>query len=696
MAAQGRFATSWLQGKFGLGGPPAIQREDGSRTATIGEGFAELVSFWSRIWHREAGSEELDRLRAGTLTRGPPVRAHEWRLTAQDLQAAAASKRHGAAGPDGWTGEEVYAWPAYAWELFLDVWHRWAERDSWPRPMRCYRQIFMAKEKGEGAENFRPISIQSVFNRVVASAMARHPQVRHWIQSLITDDVHGAVAGRGVHTAVARLLQAWDGPTPVLVSMDLQKGFDMAAPSLMTGLLQHHGWPTLWARHLANAWHHQLRWLQHGNYLREHPIEVSTSTPQGDPMAPVAFVVLLAEAGRRLHDEVPQVAQALYVDDRNVIAADAPAAARVWAFWRGWTRRLGLAENSAKLRVVPKRSEEAAAAVRAGFAADRVTTQARVLGVDFIQTGSEEQPQTAANRWAAGSRIVARLASAGLAPGLKAGLARTRVTPLVTWGRWLSSPEDSQAFRLGTAVKFAVRGHRTASRDLVQLFHGHWMDLKFAGVHASFAALARALQFWTAQGLNYSGGQWFRQLCHDMQDLGWRRTLGGFQHSDLGHVEWPGPQLSAAFNRWIGRALHALRESWRRLRLSSFLGRPRIDSRLLGPAWPYSETVVRKARSQFAQAGQEQRGCLVGAVHSVARYRRIREEGLGMCPFCEAIVIPDWEHLAWQCPHFAQDRPFVPLAEHATRRDGLAARAHHGCGRRGGSESLGQGSESCA
>ena len=155
-----------------------------------------------------------------------------------------------------------------------------------------------------------------------------------------------------------------------------------------------------------------------------------------------------------------------------------------------------------------------------------------------------------------------------------------------------------------------------------------------------------------------------------MQDLGWRRTLGGFQHSDLGHVEWPGPQLSAAFNRWIGRALHALRESWRRLRLSSFLGRPRIDSRLLGPAWPYSETVVRKARSQFAQAGQEQRGCLVGAVHSVARYRRIREEGLGMCPFCEAVVIQDWEHLAWQCPHFAQDRPFVPLAEHATRRMG--------------------------
>ena len=79
---------------------------------------------------------------------------------------------------------------------------------------------------------------------------------------------------------------------------------------------------------------------------------------------------------------------------------------------------------------------------------------------------------------------------------------------------------------------------------------------------------------------------------------------------------------------------------------------------------------MKKARALFAAVGQEQRGCLVGAVFSVARYRRIREEALAECPFCSTPATPDWEHLAWNCAHFAAGRPAVPLAELATRRMG--------------------------
>ena len=71
--------------------------------------------------------------------------------------------------------------------------------------------------------------------------------------------------------------------------------------------------------------------------------------------------------------------------------------------------------------------------------------------------------------------------------------------------------------------------------------------------------------------------------------------------------------------------------------MTAFLARQRIDSRLLRPAWPYSEKVMKKARALFAAVGQEQRGCLVGAVFSVARYRRIREEALAECPFCSTL-----------------------------------------------------------
>ena len=60
----------------------------------------------------------------------------------------------------------------------------------------------------------------------------------------------------------------------------------------------------------------------------------------------------------------------------------------------------------------------------------------------------------------------------------------------------MTTPGFREAFKLGTAFKFAVRAHTTGSRDLLHLFQGHWADFRFAGIHASFCDLARALRFW--------------------------------------------------------------------------------------------------------------------------------------------------------------------------------------------------------
>ena len=76
-------------------------------------------------------------------------------------------------GPDRWSCAEIHAWPEHAWHIYLDIWQRWASRDQWPAQLSSYRQVFLAKDQGEGADSFRPISIQSVFNRVIATAMAR-------------------------------------------------------------------------------------------------------------------------------------------------------------------------------------------------------------------------------------------------------------------------------------------------------------------------------------------------------------------------------------------------------------------------------------------------------------------------------------------------------------------------------------------
>ena len=164
-------------------------------------------------------------LEPGCRQRGvgaPPVRhAHSWACHVVATfclgpSGGAAFNTHSAAGPDGWTGDEVHDWPVRAWTLFLDVWQRWAI---------------------------------SVFNRVIASAVAKRPQVRRWLQALVNDDVHGAI----------------------------QDGFNTEGT------------------------------------FRKDQSRLPCLRRKGTPS----------------------------FDDRNVIASNAPQAARVWNFWQGWMLRLG-------------------------------------------------------------------------------------------------------------------------------------------------------------------------------------------------------------------------------------------------------------------------------------------------------------------------------------------------------------------
>ena len=69
-------------------------------------------------------------------------------------------------------------------------------------------------------------------------------------------------------------------------------------------------------------------------------------------------------------------------------------------------------ENETKRKIVPKRAPSREAVRRVGFDARRLTAQARVLGVDFMQEGVGEEPTPAMQRWESGRKLIARLASA--------------------------------------------------------------------------------------------------------------------------------------------------------------------------------------------------------------------------------------------------------------------------------------------
>ena len=133
----------------------------------------------------------------------------------------------------------------------------------------------------------RPIAVQPVMCHIISSAFARRTSAREWLQTIVPDFTHGAVAGRDVATALLPLQETFDD-YGIIISLDQAKCFDHVIPELALGHLKHAGMHPQWIKHFTWTWSHQKRWVQFGRATHQ---KVSTSIPQGCAIAPLALVV---------------------------------------------------------------------------------------------------------------------------------------------------------------------------------------------------------------------------------------------------------------------------------------------------------------------------------------------------------------------------------------------------------------------
>ena len=137
----------------------------------------------------------------------------------------------------------VRYWPERAWQKFLMLWHEWCVRDCFPDNWNHCRHVMLPKDSDycDGilpVQALRPICVQSLICRLLSSAMAR--RARHLSAALVSNDVHGAVQGRGLHSAILALDSAYE-QNHILCSLDLAKAFDHMSAELASGFLQHAG-----------------------------------------------------------------------------------------------------------------------------------------------------------------------------------------------------------------------------------------------------------------------------------------------------------------------------------------------------------------------------------------------------------------------------------------------------------------------
>ena len=193
--------------------------------------------------------------------------------------------------------------------------------------------------------------------------------------------------------------------------------------------------------------------------------------PQGDPFAPIAFILRLLEAAETFARLQAASVQALFVDDRNAVTTFPQQAVQAMRHWESWCQRRGLHENIAKVKFVTRNPADEQVLRGLGVSEDAIVQQARVLGIDFGQS-EHLQPVTALKRWTHAEKILSRIGLLLVAIRDKMDLVRTRVMPLATWGRWLSNVSKMTASGW-VRIKRVVKGHCSGSRPLWELLQGH-------------------------------------------------------------------------------------------------------------------------------------------------------------------------------------------------------------------------------
>ncbi|CAE7489220.1 unnamed protein product [Symbiodinium necroappetens] len=661
----GSALSAWLHGRQ-LVLPSLVTWEENGRqhqSSNIASALEAVAGFWQQVWKRDVSQACT---RASELAAVPPARPPaSWALSAEDLQRAARRKSAGAAGLDGWTALELANLPLTHWRDFHVLLHRWLQRGSFPESWRRARTVFLPKtlpddQGGVEVAKMRPITILAAHYRIATSCLTRQQDVRDWIAAQVPEYVHGGLQQRAATDALASIDAGWtSAPRACLVTLDMKQAFDRMVPALAVANLRHQGFDPAWASLLSWVWEGQLRYLQLGGVVSPCPFSVSTSTPQGCPVAPIALVSLLAPPARLVQEQISDSGrQSIFLDDRTAVLH---SPSHVSTFVNAWSMQCnlnGLQENMDKLRVLCKLGSDASLLLNAGFENKCLVSGLKVLGTTFGVL-PDEKLECAAKA----------LDQLRLLPGPQSyrdGFFRTRIVPLLPWGRWWQQVPAALGETWTTKIKQALRVQHVSSRGLWKALAGHWTDANMVIWHSSIRAWSAAARYWDSHGAFQflSRGRWAQKVQQDLIDRGFTRSPHGLEHPTgvIFPLDRPASRVE------VDSILHCGRERWRQKNLQDFFATNRREAVEISHAGvAYHQQQLRRARHLYDKASVEERGVMLGASWSLCAYDKIRKNlpkqrpsTLDRCPFCSAQVPPGWHHLAWQCEYFESRRTSMP------------------------------------
>eukprot|EP00438_Fugacium_kawagutii_P007004 Skav208849 [mRNA] locus=scaffold1839:65559:76580:+ [translate_table: standard] len=550
MCEQGKAATRWLN-KDVLQVMPEILTHDGVATATTEESFSELSKFWSTMWKRQSDIPQLHVLQQQLAeeqwrTAFPD---QDWIPTWTEFTDAARRARGSSAGCDGWTGTALSVMPAEAFTTFLILVRRWRSQNVWPSAWTHLRQVHLRKVPGLGpvkSKDLRPIAVMSVWYRALMITVSRRPSTQQWLLQVAPDACHGGLAGRSITTAVGGLLPALEaGQTAI--ALDYKKCFDMLRPDLVLAHLTLHRWPPSLISLLRHTWPGQKRWMELGHLSCAEHVQVDSSMPQGDPLSPLGLIVSLAEATQAVSST--GIRQSVFLDDRVLVAPTVRQAQQGQRLWKHWSSQLGLVENDDKVVVLAQDAFQRHARCRAGVPSDRLQSQLRLLGVDFVsKCCSSDMGAANQERFEKFIGIANRLSRAPVPIKVRSALYRTRVIPKASFGWWWSPFPVKAKNSLFAIYKKIGYVQKMCSRDVRLLLEGHILCPEFQALSALIREFRKATSF----GMPLAGS-WLERITSSLTDMGWQRSSPTtWEHEHVGAFH--------LINDPKDRVLHQVRE----------------------------------------------------------------------------------------------------------------------------------------
>ncbi|CAE7256424.1 Pol [Symbiodinium sp. CCMP2592] len=501
MTSGGSGATKWLKGQT-TSPPNALSYKAGQTTrttATVEESLKVVKKFWREVWDRP--HDDVHRAVTRWSLTGVSADFPNFEFTGKALAGAASKLANTAAGPDGWSGDELAAMPREVWNTYAQLVERWRARNQWPTAFQHARQIHIPKTEipiesaSCDVSKMRPITILNGLYRILGSALAADPEVKAWSEAIFDRSQHGAVNSRDVMTALASIMDSFMCDKHILMSLDYKQCFDRTRPSIALQIMEKAGMANWMGSMLRHVWMDQHRWIQLDGSTLTEVQTLESSLPQGDPLSPLALNILMSAPLRALRARQPRLAVCSFLDDRNLTAPNAREARKAKDHWDEVSRDFGLLENDAKLTLVCRREQDKTELQKQGFSSLNFADTARVLGVDLCAKATQAHRPTTEKRLREAESAASKLSRASIPVKAKRSLWRTRIVPLASWGHLLKRPTVKELRPLQAKKKKSLQEHRMGAVPLQQLA-GY--STQFHEVVYSEAGCAMTRRLWEA------------------------------------------------------------------------------------------------------------------------------------------------------------------------------------------------------